>query len=396
MASIRARTSKAGLTTWSVLYRYAGAQTSDTFTDQKAAVAHKANIDAHGPARAIAMLLDDTPDDRITVAELADAFFTHKAADVTARTMNDYRRDYGNWIEPWFAHHPADDVDELAVQKWVDHMRASDLSPKSIADRHMLLHSMYAFGRAKSRGLVGHNPCTETQLPKRVKKPPKGTTLPEFRAILEAAAPRNPDAGDLILFLGETGWRWSEGAALAVRDVEDDGTDVWVTVSRVFRVDDRGRQFVAEDEAKSYAAFRRIQMFPASAAMVRRRVAGKQPDDLVFTNTRGRPWSQNVFLRETWPGLVADAGVAARRPTPHWLRHMHVAVCDAAGMTPAEISRRIGHTNLSTTYGVYGGLIGGGRSEAIDAAAELMAGRRTAPGVAPVVRGEVVAAGGPR
>lgn len=60
------------------------------------------------------------------------------------------------------------------------------------------------------------------------RKPPKGTTTPEFRAILSAAEKRNPDAADLILFMGETGWRFSEATALDVGDVDDDGTGVWV------------------------------------------------------------------------------------------------------------------------------------------------------------------------
>lgn len=393
MASIRERTTKAGERSWSVLYRVPptaqGKQTSVTFTDEKKANAFRANVDAHGHVKALAML-NGTTASALTVAELAERFLSAKEPDLTPRTMTDYRRDYTNWVEPWFGHLPADDVDERAVQDWVDHMRKRRLSPKSIADRHMLLHSMFAYGKARSRRLVEHNPCLETELPKRTKRPPKGTTVPEFDAILDAARRRNPDAHDLILFLGETGWRWSEAAALAVRDVDDDGDNVWATVSRVFRIDGVGRQFVAEDEAKSFAAFRRIVMFPTTAAMLRRRVVGKAVGDLVFTNSRGGPWNQNTFLRDTWPKIIHDAALDDRHPTPHWLRHMHVAVCDAAEMTPTEISRRLGHSNVSITMGTYGGLIGGGRSESVARAAQIMSGQRHAPGIAPMVRGELV------
>ena len=41
--------------------------------------------------------------------------------------------------------------------------------------------------------------------------------------------------------------------------VEDDGTDVWVTVSQVFRLDSSARQVLSPSEAKSYAAFRRVR-----------------------------------------------------------------------------------------------------------------------------------------
>jgi integrase len=390
VASIRTRTARNGETTWAVLYRHGKKQTSHTVASAKDAHDLKTLIDTLGVDRAFKALNDGAPDDRLTVDQLATQFLDWKTRDVTERTMTDYRRDIANWIKPWLGHKAAETVDEGDVQRWVDHM-ATRLSPKSVADRHMLLHAMYQYGKAKSRGLVTHNPCLETDLPKRVKKPPKGTTVAECRAILEAAVKRNPDAADLILFLAETGWRFSEATALDVRDVEDDGVNVWVNVTRVMRLNAHYRQVVAEDSAKSDAAFRRIVMWPASAAMVRRRVATKRPGDLVFTNTRGRAWSQNTFLRETWPKIIADAQLGDRHPTPHWLRHMHVAVALASGSPIHEVQRRIGHEHYSTTVDVYGGMIGDMSSESVTRAAAIMSGERNVPGVAEIVQGEVIA-----
>jgi len=396
MASIRERTTRAGEHTWSVLFRHGSRQTSLTFETAKAAERFMGLVDLLGPDRAIESLRSDVPDDRLTVDELATRFLEWKTRDVTVRTMTDYRRDYANWIKPWFGHRAAESIDEGDVQRLVDHM-AGRLSPKSVADRHMLMHSMFQFGKAKSRGLVTHNPCLETELPKRVRKPPKGTTVPEFAAIVAAAEARNIDAHDLILFLGETGWRFSEGTALDVGHVEDDGLDVWVTVGQVFRIDGTGRQVLSVDEAKSYAGFRRIRLFRASAAVVRRRLVGKAPGDLVFTNSRGRYWNQNTFLRETWPRIVADAQLGDRKPTPHWLRHMHVAVLSAAGAPPQEIQRRIGHESIQTTINVYGGMIGDVSDTVVENASAIMSGHRLAQGIAspPVVRGQVVRAESP-
>jgi len=393
VASIRAYTARNGIRTWAVLYRHGSRQRSLTFATEQAAERFRDLVRLLGPEGALNSLRSEVPDDRLTVDDLATQFLEWKARDVTARTMTDYRRDYTNWIKPWLGHRAAESVDEGDVQRLVDHM-ATRLSPKSVADRHMLLHSMFHFGKAKSRGLVTHNPCLETDLPKRVRKPPKGTTVPEFAAIVAAAKARNIDAHDLIVFLGETGWRFSEGTALDVGHVEDDGGDVWVTVGQVFRIDGAGRQVLSVDEAKSYAGFRRIRLFPASAAVVRRRLVGKAPGDLVFTNSRGRPWNQNTFLRETWPRIVQDAQLGERKPTPHWLRHMHVAVLSAAGAPPQEIQRRIGHESIQTTINVYGGMIGDISDGVVDKASAIMAGRRAAAGVAPVVvRGQVVPPG---
>jgi len=399
MATVRQRVWKTTEPTWQVLYRHGGKQASRTYTNRKDAERLKGLIDLLGPDAGLkAAAGDQEQDSRITVAELWERFMEWKSRPVdkgglTPRTRQDYWRDYRNYIEPWFAHRAAESIDEIEVQAWVDHM-SKTLGPKTVADRHSLLHQMYDYGKARTRRLVTHSPCKETELPKRLKrKPPKGTTTPEFRAVLSAAEKRNPDAADLILFMGETGWRFSEATALDVCDIEDDGTDVWINMSRVFRIDENYRQYIAEDEAKSEAGFRRIKMFPATRDMLRRRISGKAAGEFVFLNSLGNHWNQNTFLRETWPKLLADSGVVTpkRKPTPHWLRHMHVAVCLAAGAKPHEVQRRIGHEHFSTTMDVYGGIIGDITDDAIVRATALMSGQQTANGVAPrVVRGEVV------
>lgn len=373
MASVR----ETPTNTFRVLYRHGGKQSSKTFTGRKDAERFRSMVDALGPDRALEELLSDT-ESRITVGEIATQFLAWKktgAKKVTDRTLADYARDIDNWIVPWFGHRAAVTITEADVQAWVDHM-GTKLSPKSVVDRHMLLHSVYEYGRARTRRLVDHNPCKETELPRAARKPPKGTTVSEFRAILDAAEKRNPDARDLILFLGSTGWRWSEAAALGVRDVDDNGDGVHVTVSRVFRKDGNQRQVLVEGAAKSWAGFRRTPLlFDEVTATVRRRVVGKAPGDFVFTNSRGRHWSQATFLRDTWPAIIKNARLD-REPTPHWLRHMAVGVLHAAGVDLVEIQRMIGHEHITTTMGTYGGMVGGSIStDARAAVNQIMAGR---------------------
>ncbi len=358
MASIRERTSGSGGTVWAVLFRQGGKQTSKTFKDHKKAKNFARLVDALGVERALKELLAEAQPEGITVDEMAAAWLEYKARDVTPRTLEDYRRDVANYVKPWFGHRAAEHVDEADVQKWVDHM-ARTLSPKSVADRHMLLHSMYKYGKAKSRRLVTHNPCLETEMPKRTRRPLKGTRVTEWRAIMRAArAKGNDDAADLILFLGSIGWRWSEAAALCADAVEDDGVNVWVDVVRVFRMVEH-KQVLMHDAAKSEAGFRRSKLPTEAAKMIRRRVVGKRPGDFIFTNSRGNHWNQNTFLRDTWPSLLkaAEVGSATRKPTPHWLRHMAVAVMAQAKVPMHEIQRIIGHEDIGTTNNTYGGMV---------------------------------------
>jgi integrase len=202
------------------------------------------------------------------------------------------------------------------------------------------------------------------------------------------AAERYPDLADFILFLGSLGWRWSEAAALSVRDVYDDGDHVWVDVTRVFRVV-KGRQVLVEGAAKSYAGFRRSRVPSEAGAMLRRRVVGRAPSDYVFTNSRGNHWNQNTFLRETWPTLLAASGVGGenRRPTPHWLRHMAGANMARAGIPMHEIQRIIGHEDVRTTNSIYGGMVSTLSAASIPVLDAVLAGQEPQVIAGVVIRG---------
>lgn len=396
MASVRERQGKRGITVYAVLFRQGGRQTSMTFETRKAADDFKALVDILGAERALAEYAASQAD-VLTLDELAEQFFTWKSdqREVTKRTVKDYRRDYDNWVSPHLGHRHADSIDETDVQKLVDHMTAAGLEPKSVADRHMVLHQIYKWGSARTRRLVGTNPCTETRLPKRRKKPPKGATLAEWRAIHAAATRDHPDAADLLEFITGTGWRWSEAAALTVAGVEDYGDDglgrpqVYVSVDRVFRRDEADRIVLAEDEAKSDAGRRRVRLAASTAGLVRRRMVGKAPADLIFTNAAGRKWYQTNFLNRTWPKIIAAAGID-RPITPHWLRHTHVHLLDRTKkVSMAEMQRRLGHEDIQTTINVYGRMIDDISDEALEALDELLTSQPTVTGE--VVSGTVVA-----
>lgn len=387
MASIRERGSNVA-----VLYRIGtgrdATQTSTTFTNRKDAERFKTLIDLLGVDRAIAEMQAER-DVGVTLDQLAKQFLAWKERDVEARTIADYRRDYDNWISPHLGHRQAEAVDERDVQDLVDHM-ATRLEPKSVADRHALLGAIYRYGSAKSRQIVTHNPCLETQLPKRVKKPPKGVTLPEWRVLYAAAQEVNADAADLMLFIFATGWRFSEATALRFRDVETvdrDGRPVTYAAMRaVFRRDGENRRVLAEDEAKSRAGLRLVSLPPTVAAMVDRRQVGKGAGDFVFTNPAGNPWRQNNFLYRTWPAILKKAALD-RKPTPHWLRHGHVPLLNRAGVSLPEMQRRLGHEDIAITINTYGRMIDDMSPESLDKLDALLA---DAP-ASQVVTGEVVA-----
>src|SRR5690348_16259059 len=154
MASIRERHSEATNTTvWAVLFRNGKKQSSQTFVSEKAAEDFKSLVEILGPDKALAELNGTDRSHNLTLHELAEKFFAWKAGDIDERTLKDYRRDYENWIRPRFGKRRAESIDEMDVQAWVDWMKGQ-LDAKSIGDRHMILHSMFKYGAARSRRLV--------------------------------------------------------------------------------------------------------------------------------------------------------------------------------------------------------------------------------------------------
>lgn len=392
MASLRERTS-AGVTTYQVLFRQGAKQRSKSFKDKATAERWIDRIELDGIDTALAWLKErDSPREvGITLDQLAEKWFSARADDVkagnlTPRVLTGYRRDYENWISTWLGHLPAESINELEVQRWVDRIKTMPRSSaKSVADRHAILHGIFKWGSDPRRGHIkaGHNPCIGTELPKRSRKPPKGLRLPEVQALTATARSMNPAAADLIDFILGTGWRIGEAVALTAGQVEDDGVEVYVTVSRVWR-----REVGFVEDAKSDAGLRRLRVLGDAVGVLRRRVVGLSPADLVFTTAKGVPWDESGFRRDHFDKITKAAGlIGDRRPTPHWLRHSHVFICHAAGMDLAQIQRRLGHKDIQMTINTYGRLIDGMSD---DVAARLDALLTTRPAAEEVVTGEVV------
>jgi integrase len=346
---------KRGHVRWSVRFRLDRKQCQESFDTKQAALAFCSDIetrDAHYALRVLHETEAQTTDDLDTIAA---EFFEWKATRVRSdRTIADYRRDYRKWIQPEFGARRAGSIIEKDVQAWVDGMH-SKLAPKSIGDRHALLHSIYDYACHPNRRLVDHNPCIGTDLPTRQKKPPKGLHPNEWRALHGALTTIDPDAADLALFLLASGWRISEAMALTAWDVEDYPNGMYVSMGHVLRRNAAGQHVVVQ-EGKGEASLRRIQLDPDAAAMVRRRLAKVTDGGLIFTTAAGGQWHYSNFLNRAWKPAVKAANLT-RGPSPHWLRHTAVFWMALSGASLPELQSRIGHASITTTINVYGSML---------------------------------------
>lgn len=368
-----------GAVTWKVRFRWQKRNCQETFATKRKAQAFCDDITNRGVASALRILDAESAPTGPTLDEVAEQFFTYKAGRVRSdRTVADYRRDYTNWIKPTLGDRPIASLDERAVQDLIDGMSAGTtgrkLSPKSVADRHAILFGILNWAAHPSRAIVPTNVAIGTDLPKRRKTAPKGLRPAEWQALHVALRQIDVDAADLAEFLLATGWRFSEASALSAYDVEDDGSEVHVTMGQVVRRNAKGEHVIV-NEGKSDAAMRRVHLDSGSAAMLRRRLERVQGNGLVLTTKTGHKWSNNNFRDRYWDPAVTAANLT-RRPTPHWLRHTSVAWLVMTGkVSLPEIQRRIGHESIQTTINVYGRMIDDVSPDALDAFAALRRGQ---------------------
>lgn len=397
---------KDGSVSWRVRYRPPdGTEKSETFYDEDAALEFAGLLKAIGPARALDYIdrrekeEGGSHDQALTVDDLWQRWRawkgrTNKRGELlevrSARTLMDYDRLYVKRIRPRFGDRPANLVGQHEVQEWVDGLGA-ELEPKTIVDHHSLLHGLYLWGIHPTQALVVNDPCSETRLPRRRKKPPKGLRPDEWLILHRAARSVDPDAADLLLFMASTGWRWSECAAVQALAVDHDLTGTWVTMGRVLRRE--GNTYTFVDDAKSDAGARRIRITGPGEEMVLRRLVGKRPEQLLLTTKRGGRWRYEHFYRRVWtrpargddaPGkkriLEEAAKLGLNRPdlTLHWLRHTHVAMLIMAGEPLPAIQKRLGHASIETTANVYGRMIDDASPAGLDRVAAMLAGHAPA------------------
>ena len=98
---------------------------------------------------------------------------------------------------------------------------------------------------------------------------------------------------------------------------------------------------------------------------------GKLPDDaLLFSNPDGSYVSPRA-ISHRW-GLFADK-VGLGDVTFHALRHTQASLLHAAGVPLAVVSKRLGHSKITTTLGLYTHIFASADDEAADALDSVLA-----------------------
>lgn len=367
MASVKKRTDRSGKVAWRAYYRDpAGRQRNKSFARKVDAENYLTTVESSkltgsyiDPARA-----------KVTVGELA-AQWTAGKVNLKETTRARYDSAMTVHVLPRWRTVPLAKVEHGDVQAWVAEMAAAGQSGASVRKSYGVLSAVLDLAVRDRR--LPSNPARGVSLPPANHKRRKYLTAAQV-AELAAEAGRPPalleklgrgahyaQYGLAVLVLAYCGLRWSELAGLRVARVDllRRRLDVTEAVTEV----NGGR--VVWGTPKSHER-RSVPIPPYVAEKLTAHLAGKAPDDLVFSARDGGVL-RNRNARRDWFDDAAEA-IGQKSLTPHELRHTAASLAVSAGANVKAVQRMLGHKSAAMTLDVYSDLF----DDDLDAVAERL------------------------
>ena len=163
-----------------------------------------------------------------------------------------------------------------------------------------------------------------------------------------------------ILVAAYCGLRWGELRALRVKRLD-------LMRGRIDVVEALPDQATEPDTPKSHKS-RTVPIPRFLVDDLSALIAGRRPDDLVFSNSAGGVLDNTNFRRHVFTPSVRALGLEPL--TPHDLRHTTASLAVSAGGNVKAVQRLLGHASAAMTLDIYAGLF----SDDLDAIAELLDG----------------------
>jgi integrase len=252
------------------------------------------------------------------------------------------------------------DIERLAIQSWVSDQFRQCKGWQVVRNAWTLLASILE--SAVEYGYLQVNAARGVKFPlKPIKQKPAIIAGDDFAKLLGNL--REPYR-TMVSLIAATGLRIGELLALRWNALDlDRGT---LTV----------RESVFEGTfqlPKTQRARRTIPLGPRAVALLKqhREVAIRlEPDDLVFSNTKGQPFREAKLLQRVLQPAAAEVGLG--RLTWHQFRHVHSSLLNDLGV-PAKIAQeQLGHASISTTLGIYTHVVDASHRSAVEAVEERL------------------------
>ncbi|CCF85356.1 putative Integrase family protein [Nitrolancea hollandica Lb] len=233
---------------------------------------------------------------------------------------------------------PLSELTPLRLVRFFNRRRA-ETGPRSVQETYAVLRT--CLEGAVSLGLLATNPMAKVPKPQWSPSEKIYWTVEETRRFLETALRSNRRWSGLCAFLVVTGLRISEALALEWGDVRDGQ----VTIKRAL-VAVNGAYVLGPPKSK--AGWRTVALDSTGEQILARLERGS--GRLFVTKTGKSPMLGTIHTELT--RLCDEAQVP--QVSPHGLRHVHAALVYRATRDPYLTQRRLGHSHVSTTLGIYG------------------------------------------
>ena len=287
-----------------------------------------------------------------TVEELIDAYIANrKIVGLKATTERGYNVAKERII-PVLGDFIAREVTTYQVECFVADMTKT-YKPKTIHNTIGLMNAAYA--HAVKTGQLASNPCQYIDLPKKQKPDIKIFSEHEMLAFFKALKDERIDyrvAYELCLLCG---MRRSEVLGLKESDINISFRCVTVAHTR-HRVNGEN----IEQDTKTEQSHRTLALPDVVVedikVLIKTHDRPYKHTDYLIQDGFGQPMNPSVLTNH-----IHDIEDAAGLPhiSVHGLRHTFASMLNNAGVDIARISRELGHSNISTTLGVYTHVFGG-------------------------------------
>jgi integrase len=319
--------------------------------------------------------VDDEPDEHVvskepvTLAKVAREWF-----DIHGKTIADNTRDSYEYYIRWFiatdeikrgrgagptvgglGSYLLTEISPSAIKRLYGELTAIGYEPATVHSVHNILGAIFNHALIDGYPDLARNPVDLVKAPKRVEKEHHCPTQQEVHEFVAAVDKLDKAAGVLVRIFPATGARRGEIAALRRRDVDLEAGSI--TIDEV-ATNPRGSSVKLEKRTKtgSGRGFRidkttcraLADMFAEQDAKAAKQGLVLGPDAFLFSPVSDhskpyRPDGLSLKLRRLKESLEVEGYLH-----PHAYRHYSVTQLLMAGVSPAEVMQRHGHSSLQT------------------------------------------------
>jgi integrase len=262
--------------------------------------------------------------------------------DLSTKVRRGYEDNWRLRIQPRFGNWPIAKIDHESIQRWVNEMSVSGLSPRTVRWTHTVLKMSLDYAVDDGR-LIAKNPAARTKFPPMRRTTHTYLTAREVADLAEACA----DQGDVVLILAYSGLRFGELTGLNVEDV---GVEARFAAPLPKLEADSLREI-----RNPTLAWRSVpipeRLVPALKARLDNRPGGAP----AITSPRGsRLGLENWKRSVNWKAAITKIGREKMRV--HDLRHTYASLSRRAGADLRLLQKAMGHASITVTAHTYADL----------------------------------------